>query len=155
MILKNSEIIKYTSKEISHFREDPDTYRPLRIHNKLLNRLKNHYYCDEFTEHFYDWEEHDDGTPMTDQERMGFCNWVEPMFEGNWGITQPEVDRWALNQLKACRKWNVDKSHRFYIKDEDDIIEIYAFGRDEYYSDFWWIYKKNGKEKNTGLPVTL
>lgn len=155
MILKNNEIIKYTSKEFSSYREDPDTYRHLRIHNKLLNKLKNHYYCDEFTEHFYDYYEDEEGNLLPVQERLSFCNWVEPYFKGNWGMSQKFVDSWALNQLKTCRKWTVDKSHRFYIFGEGNTIEIFAFGRDEYGADYWWIYKKKGEKPNKGLPVRL
>lgn len=155
MILRNSDIDEYVYAEFQHFNRFPEEYKRLRIHNSLLNKLRKNYYCDELVEHFYDWEEHDDGTPMTNQERMSFCNWNEPYFKGNWGMSQEFVDKWALNQLKACRKWNVDKSHRFFIKEENNIIEIFAFGRDKYYSDYWWVYKKKGEKPNKGLPVRL
>lgn len=150
MILSNNKIDEYVLKEFSIFEEDAINFKPLKIHNRLLNKLKKNYYCHEFTEHFYDDYEHYDGTPMTDEERMSWCNWVEPMFKGNWGMPQCVVDKWALNQLKKCRKWNIDKSHRFYIKDSGDTIFIYAFGRDKYYSDFWWIYYRNGYKIDWG-----
>lgn len=155
MILPNNEISKYTSKELSSYSEDPNTFCSLRIHNKLLNKLKNHYYCDEMTEHFYDYYEDDEGNLLPCEERLDFCNWVEPYFKGNWDMSQEFVDEWALNQLRICKRWTVDKSHRFFIKNKGNTIEIFAFGRDEYGSDFWWIYKRKGEEPNKGLPVTL
>jgi hypothetical protein len=73
---------------------------------------------------------------------MEFCNWQEPYFKGNWGMSQEYVNNMSKSTLKEFRKLSISKKDRIYFAKKDDEIRIYLYGRDVIYKDWWFIYKK-------------
>lgn len=140
------------------------TYK--KLSNKFLNWLFRHYYCVEECENFYDSEpldysewkklqETSEGISKLAQayrdyepERIKFCNWQEPQMEGNWGITQENVDKYAKIDLKDVRNIPDAKKDRIYFAQKDDEIRIYIYSRDLLYHDLWFIFKKRNKVKH-------
>lgn len=80
-----------------------------------------------------------------DKHRIEFCNWQEPFFDGNWGMTQKRVNNIAKGTLEDIRKCNVSKKERLYITENADEIRIYFYGRDFWKKDFWFIFKRKGR----------
>lgn len=74
--------------------------------------------------------------------RIEFCNWQEPYFKGNWGMSQKYVNIMSRDTLKEFRKLSVSKMDRIYFSKKDDEIRIYLYGRDIIHKDWWFIFKK-------------
>lgn len=74
-----------------------------------------------------------------ESERILFCNWQEPYFKGNWGMTQLKVDRIAKNTLKEFKRYNNQKD-RVYISIKKDEIRIFLYSRDIVGKDVWFIF---------------
>lgn len=157
MIYISKELI---DKELKRDREDGFIFTYKKLSNRFLDWLFRHYYCVEKCENFYDseplgydeWKELQktpEGRSKLAQayrdyelERIEFCNWQEPSFKGNWGLTQESVDKWAKVDLKRFKDIPTSKKNRIYFSKKDDEIRIYLYGRDIISRDWWFIFKK-------------
>jgi hypothetical protein len=162
---KEIEDMKFIDKELIRLELKRDiengfvfTYK--KLSNRFLDWLFHCYYCIEQCDNFYDseplkyneWNElqrTSDGRAKLSQayrdyelERMNFCNWQEPRFAGNWGLTQRSVDKWAKVDLKKTRDIPDSKRSRIYFTQKDDVIRIYFYGRDLLQYDQWFIFKR-------------
>lgn len=77
--------------------------------------------------------------------RIEFCNWQEPYFKGNWGMSQKYVDNLGRNTLKEIKRTSVSNKDRLYIGYKDNQIRIYFYGRDFMEMDYWLIYERRNK----------
>lgn len=84
-----------------------------------------------------------------DPTRIEFNNWIEPYFDGCWGMSQEYVDNIARETLKKeIKKSNVSLKDRLYYSEKDEQIRIYFYGRDFTYTDYWFIFmKRKGRKK--------
>jgi hypothetical protein len=131
-----------------------------KLSNRFLDWLFRHYYCVEQCDNFYDtepfgyneWKElqkTSEGRAKLSQayrdyesERIRLCNWQEPRFVGNWGLTQNTIDKWAKVDLKRTRDIADSNKNRIYFTQKDDEIRIYFYGRDMLEHDQWFIFKR-------------
>lgn len=121
-----------------------------KLSNKFLDWLFRHYYIQEFCENYYDSEprEYPIGSLDYENARIRFCNWQEPYFKGNWGMTQKYVNTFGKNILKRIKKeFPVSIKKRLYYSKKDDVILIYFYGRDLWQIDYWFIFKRKDKKK--------
>lgn len=79
--------------------------------------------------------------------KIEFNNWIEPYFNGNWGVSQTTVDRIARRHLERIKKCPVSYNGRLFITEKEDTILIYYYGRDFVELDYWWIFKKKPTKK--------
>ena len=131
-----------------------DTKRGFEFHykklsNKFLDWIFRHYYIQEACENYYDstpdFDIDDENNIYFDIE---FCNWQEPYFKGNWGMSQKYVNTFGKNILKRIKKdFPVSIKERLYYAQKDDIILIYFYGRDLWCIDYWFIFKRKDKKK--------
>lgn len=147
MINIRQDLIK---KELERGCTNGLTFQKLKPSNRFINKLFNHYYVVEHTEHFYDLElecgtEFDNSGQKYDIE---FNNWIDPYSEGIWGMSQSDVDKISRQHLKNTKKCGVSYNGRLYIAKEDNHVFIYYYGRDFAQLDYWWIFEK--KEKTNG-----
>ena len=197
-------------KELYWTYRDELTYRKLKPSNRFINKLFNHYYVVEHTEHFYDSEpEYDDeefnmymdydyihhrinpasGTALFntilnseeiakeqgnfrfseeeytmeelkqaydkitqqrkdyESRRIEFNNWIEVYSDGIWGMSQKDVDKISREHLKSIKRCGVSYNGRLYIAEKEDSIFIYFYGRDFALVDYWWIFKRNDRDR--------
>ncbi len=171
-------------------------FKYIKLSNRFIDWLFNHYYCNEVCENFYDSEPEIDecigdlayiykyhtknginkrikkyikekyGVNYTNEigekafidrenifkkykkseERLTFCNWQEPYFEGNWGMTQKYVDGLAKYLLKKEIRNFKNLKERLFIRINKEDVVIYFYGRDIIEHDYWFIFsKKRGK----------
>ena len=116
-----------------------------KLSNKFLDWLFRHYYIQEFCENYYDSEPREYPINSLDYEnaRIGFCNWQEPYFKGNWGMSQNTVDENAKRTLLYIKKYfPTSIKERLYYSQNDDLFLIYFYGRDLWDIDFWFIFKR-------------
>lgn len=106
----------------------------LKTYNKEYNREESKR-ASEFVEAEYDKYYKSD-------RRIEFCNWQEPYFDGNWGMSQKYVNIMSRDTLKEFRKLSVSKKDRVYFAKKEDEIRIYLYGRDVIGNDWWFIFKK-------------
>ena len=106
----------------------------LKTYNKEYNREEAKR-ASEFVEAEYDKYYKSD-------RRIEFCNWQEPYFDGNWGMSQKYVNIMSRDTLKEFRKLSVSKKDRVYFAKKEDEIRIYLYGRDVIGNDWWFIFKK-------------
>lgn len=106
----------------------------LKTYNKEYNREEAKR-ASEFVESEYNKYNKSD-------RRIEFCNWQEPYFNGNWGMSQKYVNDMSKDTLKNFRQLSVSKKNRVYFAKKDDEIRIYLYGRDIIYKDWWFIFKK-------------
>jgi hypothetical protein len=153
----NKELI---SEELKNDLENGFQYSYKKLSNKFLDWLFEHYSCVEQCDNSYDSEpvKYDEWKALNktpegkailsqkyrdyEQERILFCNWQEPRFAGNWGMTQKSVDRWAKVDLKNTRDISDSKKDRIYFAQKDDVIKIYFYARDMLCYDQWFIFKR-------------
>ncbi len=83
-----------------------------------------------------------------ENKRIEFCSWQEPYFDGNWGMSQMEVDNTAKNTLKHIKRKSISKKDRLYFAKDEEQIRIYCYSRDYSYRDYWFIFKKKTNKKN-------
>lgn len=77
------------------------------------------------------------------EERLHFCNWQEPYFEGNWGMSQRFVDRFAFLTMKKAKKGSFSQKNRFYIaKEEERKIFVFLLLRDVCDCDYHLVFEK-------------
>lgn len=157
MIYISKELI---NEELKRDIENGFVFTYKKLSNKFLDWLLEHYYCVEKCVNSYDseplvyneWEklqETSEGRSKLAQayrdyekERIEFCNWQEPSFKCNWGLTQASVDKWAKEDLKRVKNISTSKKDRIYYARKDDEIKIYIYGRDVVKEDIWFIFKK-------------
>ena len=101
-------------KELELYRDEL-TYRKLKPSNRFINKLFNHYYVVEHTEHFYDSGSHG----------IEFNNWIEVYSNGVFGMSQKDVDKISREHLKNIKRCGVSYNGRLYIAEKEDSIFIY------------------------------
>ena len=79
------------------------------------------------------------------EHRLHFCNWQEPYFNGVWEMSQKQVDNIAISTLKEIKRYPMSNKKRFYISEYDNRINIYWYGRDYKYVDYWFRFKRKEK----------
>lgn len=137
-------------EELKHDRNKGFEFHYRKLSNKFINWIFRHYYIREFCENYYDYEFNEYPVDSLDYEnaRIEFCNWQEPHFKGNWGMTQHDVDTDGKNLLNHIKKhFPTSIKKRLYYSRKDEYILIYFYGRDLWYSDFWFIFKRKDKKK--------
>lgn len=78
-----------------------------------------------------------------EEKRLTFCNWQEPYFKGNWGMSQKTVDQIAYENLEHFRKYMPHQGRCYLTHDkENDVIKIYLYGRDIGTRDLWFVFQK-------------
>ena len=93
---------------------------------------------DKVVQMYKDYEEH----------RIKFCNWQEPYFKGNWGISQEYVDNFGRYILKnKIRNFPKSVKDRVFVAQKDNQIRIYFYGRDLLEVDYWFIFMKRKRRK--------
>lgn len=123
-IVSNLEEIE-EKKEDFRYSKEPHTIEELKAaHDKVVQMYK-------------DYEEH----------RIKFCNWQEPYFKGNWGMTQKYVDDLGKYTLKKIRNFPKSIKNRLFVTQKDDQIRIYFYGRDLLKVDYWFIFMKRKRRK--------
>lgn len=123
-IVSNLEEIE-EKKENFRYSKEPHTIEELKAaHDKVVQMYK-------------DYEEH----------RIKFCNWQEPYFKGNWGMTQKYVDDLGKYTLKKIRNFPKSIKNRLFVTQKDDQIRIYFYGRDLLKVDYWFIFMKKKRRK--------
>lgn len=80
-----------------------------------------------------------------EEERIEFCNWQEPYFEGNWDMSQKYVDKLARYVLKKEIRNIPNIKDRLYVSIEKKQIRIYWYGRDILYKDYWFVFLRKEK----------
>lgn len=67
------------------------------------------------------------------------CNvtWIEPYEEGIWDMSMQQVKQEAKSRLMDRITISV-KEPRFYMRREEDIIELYYYSRDDEQMDMWF-----------------
>lgn len=80
-----------------------------------------------------------------EQKRIEFCNWQEPYFNGVWEMSQKQVNNIAISTLKEIKRYPMSNKKRFYISEYDNRINIYWYGRDYKYVDYWFRFKRKEK----------
>lgn len=83
-----------------------------------------------------------------EEHRLNFINWIEPYFDGNWGMTQSSVDKIAKRIMKSIKRAPVSYNNRLFISEKDDYIYIYYFGRDYNQVDYWWVMQRKIRIKS-------
>ena len=76
------------------------------------------------------------------EERLHFCNWQEPYFEGNWGMSQRFVDRFAFLTLKKAKRGSFSQKNRFYVAKENERIVVFLLTRDVFNCDYVFVFEK-------------
>lgn len=141
MINIRQDLIK---KELERGCTNDLTFQKLKPSNRFINKLFNHYYVVEHTEHFYDSElEYDNDAGQ--KYDIEFNNWIDPYSEGIWGMSQSDVDKISRQHLKNTKKCGISYNDRLYIAKKDNQIFIYYYGRDFAQVDYWWIFEKRIK----------
>ncbi|WP_252251212.1 hypothetical protein [Clostridium sp. VAP52] len=108
---------------------------PIKMTNKLINKLLNKYNAYVFSELYYDDEKSNDS--------RAFNNWIDEYSEGNYGITNYGVKKMTINNLKYLKKYQYINTNdiRFYISETDELTQIYFYGRDlDIQCDNWFIF---------------
>ena len=154
-------------------RKDWSQFRVITLHKSYITWLFKNYTTIEYCIDYYDdepdvpekWQLRTDIDIWTDnnfltewrklcadyeERRLNLCNWQEPVFEGNWDVTQKEVDEIAHTAMLECRNRPISKKNRFWVGHIDaDTIICYWYGRDlkgtwtsESYNDRCWIMKR-------------
>ncbi len=171
-------------------------FKYIKLSNRFIDWLFNHYYCNEVCQNFYDSEPEIDeyiedlsyiyeyhtkdginenikkyvkekyGVDYTNEigkkalkeqedifnkykeseERITFCNWQEPYFKGNWGMTQKYVDSFAKILLKKRIRNFKNLKKRLFVRINKDDIVIYFYGRD-IECDYWLTFLRKKGEK--------
>ena len=75
--------------------------------------------------------------------RIKHCNWQEPYFNGNWGMSQEYVNTLAKNKLYAVKKSPIHKWNRLWILTTKKRILVYYYGRDYQMVDYVWAFEKH------------
>lgn len=117
--------------------QDEFTYQKLKPSNRFINKLFNHYYVVEHTEHFYDSGSHG----------IEFNNWIEVYSNGVWGMSQKDVDKISREHLKNIKRCGVSYNGRLYIAEKEDSIFIYYDGRDFALVDYLWIFNRKERDR--------
>lgn len=74
--------------------------------------------------------------------KLVFNNWIEPYFDGNWGMTQSYVDDIARRTINSIKRTAISYNGRLFISEKDDFIYIYYYGRDYKEVDYWWVMQR-------------
>ena len=78
--------------------------------------------------------------------RIEFCNWQEPYFKGNWGMSQEYVNNFGRRILNLIKKeFPTSIKNRLYYAKKDNIISIYFYGRDLWNKDYWFTFMKRNE----------
>lgn len=123
--------------------------------NRVISWLFRHYRVTEQTDHFYDSEPYNQDEDMDynsyewrelcrayENRRMRFCNWIDAIGDGLWGMSRKRVDRISKRLLKGSRSRPAKNDGRYYIGFDGDYAYVYWFGRDKFCVDYWWVFKK-------------
>lgn len=83
-------------KELENDVNDGLVYKPLKLTNKFIDILFNHYYCHEMTEHFYDREPDYDDAEF--DKYMTYCS----MLEGHYFNYCENKKEYPVEELKQA-----------------------------------------------------
>ena len=106
-------------------------YRPFSPTMHNLEKLFRKYEVGEYAELYYDGEEYG-----KNQERI--VSWIDALSEGQWGMSQTDVDRAAWSALRMIR--NYSRAERWYLCNQNEQCSIYFYGRDistDSFRDYW------------------
>lgn len=82
-----------------------------------------------------------------ERERLSFNNWIEPYFEGNWGMSQKFVNNFARKILMKFKR-SGDLKDRCYIRyNGEDRFTIFIYTRDKNYRDYYLYFVRNEVHK--------
>ncbi len=77
-----------------------------------------------------------------EQRRLEVCSWQEAYAQGLWDMSQTKVDRIAMQTMNKIKKSSHSNRGRLYIAETRDEIQIYWYGRDYAYRDYWFVFKR-------------
>lgn len=107
---------------------------------QLKKLLKDGYYIETMSELWYDSE---DGG-------LDFNNWVEEYVEGNWGMSQKDVDNmteYAVRKFShLTRRPSQKVLPRAYKAKRGAYLAIYLYMRDRIGCDYMIFFKKRGED---------
>lgn len=118
--MENADIIAFNSKQ-------------------LKKLLKEGYYIYSMSELWYDSEE----------RGLDFNNWIEAYEEGNWGMSQKDVNEATKDAVRRfshlTRRSNQKVIPRAYITTRGMFTMIYLYMRDRISCDYMIFFKKRGE----------
>lgn len=129
-------------EELNRGFREPFNFKQLNPTSRFISWLFNHYYTQEFTEHFYDYEGYMRECVGESYDRLTINNWIEVYGNGIWEQSQKDTDRISRERLKSTKRISISYKGRLFWAKEEDCIYIYYYGRDYAYKDYWWIMKR-------------
>lgn len=125
----------------ARFRCNFNNFKKVRLCKKFILWLFTCFDCGEMIELWYDSE---------GEDRIKRLTWEEPTFEGNWNLTQLQVNKAAANTWWRILSSPISKSGRLWqAKQPDGTIFLYWYGRDFEgakvgFRDYCFVYKPKG-----------
>ena len=140
MIHVDKNLIKY---ELEPFQPQGFNFHYQKLSNRYLDWLFRHYYIENFSELFYDFED------LPEEERIKIHSWEEYYEKGFWNYTQHDVDVCGKYTLKRIRNFPKSIKDRLDLAQKDNKIFIYFYGRDlqDWKVDFWFHFKRKEETK--------
>lgn len=114
--------------------------QPVVLTEAFIEELYNNYSDVEFVEIYYDCPVYckENGVIKKDEfARKCDVTWIEPYEEGIWDMSMQQVRQEAKSRLMDRIAISV-KEPRFYMRREEDIIELYYYSRDDEQMDMWF-----------------
>lgn len=114
--------------------------QPVVLTEAFIEELYNNYNDVEFVEIYYDCPVYckENGVIKKDEfARKCDVAWIEPYEEGIWDMSMQQVRQEAKSRLMDRIAISV-KEPRFYMRREEDVIELYYYSRDDEQMDMWF-----------------
>jgi len=136
-LFKNYSVIEYCTDFYDSEPDVPEEWLFKRFGPESINLWENKEFLEEWNKLCEEYE----------PTRLKICNWQEPVFAGNWDMTQEQVDKAAHYYMLECRNIPINKKNRFWIGHLDiNTIICYWYGRDlRYKQDRCWLMKRRIK----------
>lgn len=80
------------------------------------------------------------------EEQLTHETWVDIWGVGIWGMTQKDMDKFALSLFREIFRARGHKERLYYVAPENGDICIFYYNRDQERYDYWFIFKKEEKE---------
>ena len=96
-----------------------------------LEKLFRKYEVSEYAEFYYDGEEYG-------KNQSHIMSWIDTLSEGQWGMSQTDVDRAAWSALRMIR--NYSRAERWYLCNHNGECSLFFYGRDisaNSFRDYW------------------
>ena len=104
-----------------------------------LEKLFRKYEVSEYAEFYYDGEEYG-------KNQSHIMSWIDMLSEGQWGMSQTDVDRAAWSALRMIR--NYSRAERWYLCNHNGECSLFFYGRDIFadsFRDYWITFRPRRK----------